>query len=366
MSLSCCTSILRVGGPSSSGSDAAISIIQSHLTKHFSSTSTPTPMPTPSLNKTSGDGGTELPLLSLSNKYFTAAIQLKSCYCLEDDKDIPNSNNHMNEKEDGIMLIFPSDNTSVDTLSSIHEEITSKIDIGDTLRLCISTTSPAATATARSTLSSKEIEALYSSRVLWCLDHGYEYIEVNVSEHGMTSGFDQREKDGFARVVEAIQGTVWSSAIMKNNKSQSRLSESTSEKKEVVVNHEKQMNIRQEKEGVASKQDDVHNILTTEATTTPTTSSPKSSHDEIYNAERDKTENEDDERKNEAVLGDIEQVMKEANRIRHESKHDNNISDEDRRQRAGEAATMLMGLLDQLGFDDDDEGQEDCSSSDDD
>ena len=40
-------------------------------------------------------------------------------------------------------------------------------------------------------------------------------MEVDLSEEGLRGGFfDVREKDGFARVVEAIGGTVWSSAVM--------------------------------------------------------------------------------------------------------------------------------------------------------
>ena len=43
-------------------------------------------------------------------------------------------------------------------------------------------------------------------------------MEVDLSEEGLRGGFDVREKDGFARVVEAIGGTVWSSAVMTDAK----------------------------------------------------------------------------------------------------------------------------------------------------
>ena len=67
--------------------------------------------------------------------------------------------------------------------------------------------------------------------------------------------------------------------------------------------------------------------------------------------------NEDDET-NEAVLNDIEKVMNEAKKIREASKH-GQLSDDDRRQRAGDAAAMLVGLLDQIGFDDGDDYDDD-------
>ena len=51
--------------------------------------------------------------------------------------------------------------------------------------------------------------------MLWCLDRGYEYVEVDVTPEGMTGGFEERDKDGYARVVEAIGTCMWSSHVMK-------------------------------------------------------------------------------------------------------------------------------------------------------
>ena len=46
--------------------------------------------------------------------------------------------------------------------------------------------------------------------------------------------------------------------------------------------------------------------------------------------------------------------MTEAKRIR-EASQSESMTDEERRQRAGDTAMRLMGLLDKLGFDDDEE-----------
>jgi hypothetical protein len=65
--------------------------------------------------------------------------------------------------------------------------------------------------------------------------------------------------------------------------------------------------------------------------------------------------------KEESVLENIEHIMEEAKRIRHSSRM-GQLSDEDRRQRAGNAAEVLMGLLDQMGiYDDVDSSDSDCS-----
>jgi len=253
-------------------------------------------------------------------------------------------------KEDGILLIFPSD-THIDSLTQIHDN-----QLGDTLRLCISTSAKPMTIT-------KEYEELYSQRVLWCLDRGYEYVEVDLSEDGLTRGFDDREKDGFARVVEAMGGTVWSSAVMGKKKN----------------NNNNQMNIAQTLLDHC-EDEDIHKTKEAKETETEETKAVKEEA-----AERNKdvqvakgrevqlvpgmepseliSEAVSEETKDEVVLDNIEGVMKEAKRIREASKN-GELSDQDRRDRAGNAAEMLMGLLDQMGFDDD-EGEGEDSSDDD-
>ena len=57
-------------------------------------------------------------------------------------------------------------------------------------------------------------EQEYTKRVLWCLDRGYEYIEVDLSP----TGHEDRDKESFPRAIEAMQGTVWSSAVMRKTK----------------------------------------------------------------------------------------------------------------------------------------------------
>ena len=46
----------------------------------------------------------------------------------------------------------------------------------------------------------------------WALDHGFEYVEANLTDPGHTS--DVREKEGVLRVVEAMESTMWSQMKM--------------------------------------------------------------------------------------------------------------------------------------------------------
>jgi hypothetical protein len=127
----------------------------------------------------------------------------------------------LSHQEDGIILVFDAlqanpdleTGTPFDVLNVLHDNSTASTDVGDLLRLCV--------AVSMGPKSPEELrgqnthEQEYSKRILWCLDRGYEYVEVDLSAEGQRTGHDERDKEGFARIIEAIQGTVWSSAVMK-------------------------------------------------------------------------------------------------------------------------------------------------------
>lgn len=50
-----------------------------------------------------------------------------------------------------------------------------------------------------------------SELLLWCLDHGFELVTADRSNLFVTWG--EREKDGLARVVEALQPTMWTGMV---------------------------------------------------------------------------------------------------------------------------------------------------------
>ena len=61
----------------------------------------------------------------------------------------------------------------------------------------------------------------------------------------------------------------------------------------------------------------------------------------------------------EKLFGQMESLLKEASQIR---KNGNNLSDEERRERAGNTALALVNLMDQFGIDDSDEGSQGSGS----
>jgi hypothetical protein len=250
-------------------------------------------------------------------------------------------------------------NTHIDTLTELHEHIISSNTIlGDTLRLCISTFVGNFAAN-----NHKSHQEEYSKRVLWCLDRGYEYVEVDLSEEGLTRGFDVREKDGFARVVEAISGTVWSSAVMKGRGGSDGCENSSKIVKEKRDGGTMANNNHNDIHGQEQPRADPcftvvsHDGGWCKEEIMQSAPSPTFTEKAAKNQMNTSCANDNED----SVLENIEQIMEEAKRIRMYSKI-GSLSDEERKNRAGNAAEILLGLLDQMGGfhdEDDDEGDED-------
>jgi hypothetical protein len=281
------------------------------------------------------DNATTEPLLTLKNKYFSAKIKLL-------DVGDPLEDHNILYKEDGVLLVFDalqcnpdlSNGTSFDELNSVHSD-----DVGgDLLRLCVGISLGDWSAEE---LRGKRHEEEYSRRILWCLDRGYEYCEVDLSKEGQERGHEERDKEGFARLIEAIQGTVWSSAIM-----QPRVKEELKDEYD-------------EQKADLTKEEDICDAAGDSSYKPPNPSMPGgpiSVHEPDGYTDEPETEEEKarrlQEQKEEKSFQDLEGLMREAARIRDMSRR-GELSDPERRQRAADAATLMLGLMDQMGLDDD-------------
>jgi len=320
-------------------------------------------------------------LLAISNRYFDATVSLTPLALLMEGSTTASTaaaastatsaapDGDEGRREDGILMVFDdASKTSFDVLDGLHGRAEATNQNGDLLRLCIGiVTNMDTNNTVRDT---KEYEAEYSRRVLWCLDHGYEFVEaVDLSPEGTTKGHDAREKDGFARVIEAIQGTVWSSAVMHNRKKQ-QLKQSYQETREeqqqqqhvsatkstyeppllstlsdIKLSDDEETKQREEQaraallkeDGIILKDDDDVAKIVDENDNTSVSGKDESL---VRNGTGEK------------LISDMEAAIKEATRIRSMSQA-GELSDKERRQRAGDAAMVLMNLMNQL---DEDEG----------
>ncbi len=289
----------------------------------------------------------------IRNKYFNANIALKNIK--EKEEKTPSDS-----KEDGIILVFDAvrsnpdfgDNegsgATFDSLESSHKEAISKNDCGDLLRLCVGVS---LSEVSPSEIRGKDHEKEFTRRILWCLDNGYEYVEADLSEEGRQKGHDDRDKDGFARVIEAIEGTVWSSAEMSASKS-TQLKDSIAESKAKIeqLKANDSSAVGEDEEGTENEYVPPDpSLLASNAKSQPD-EMPESAA-ALFGLKEGMQAMEADDMDTEKLFSQMESVLKEAAHIRKEGK---NFSDEERRERAGNAALALVNLMGQFGLDDED------------
>jgi hypothetical protein len=328
-------SILRIG-PFTDDSDCAFRLQEAILdhtkaTQPISENGRPSSPPA----KESVENAT-LNELYLSNKYFTAIISLQ---------DLQARANISNRTEDGVILVFDEYLSNLQTAASparsTFNAVTSHFEAllqqddptttpGDMLRLCVGVIlEPLHSQWSEN----KEYEAEYSRRVLWCLDHGFEYVLAEISPDAVQRGHDERDKEGFARIVEAIHGTIWSSAVTKNRKKAAAgaaiaaLSTSTTTPLS-TMDHHTAKNIR----ATAPSAELAANDNGVAATLPPPQGDPPDADA-------------------------FDEALQEARRIREVSQV-TDLSDEARRKRASDAAKLVLSMMNEMGMDDDDEEEE--------
>ncbi len=309
--------------------------------------------------------------LTISNKYFTANVIFE---------DIGATRSEFS-KEDGVILVFdalqsnpdrPSNSSTssatFDSLALAHEETENQDGAGDLLRLCVGVTltSPSRPEELRGQNAEKE----YSRRILWCLDRGYEYVEADLSQEGQMRGHDDRDKEGFARIVEAIQGTVWSSAVMSQSTSK-QLKETYQEdwNKNSQDNHSNDNDNEEEEKNPYEPPDPsmFGSFPTVENPSTATVMEEASGL--VLDPESVGPHEMAELRKdleNDQVFEKMEGLLREASRIREASKN-GEMTDQERRDRASDAAMALVNMMNHFGLDDeDDEDGSHVDSSDED
>lgn len=258
------------------------------------------------------DNSTKEKKLNLKNKYFDANVAL-----LDVGDSILNDG-----VEDGVVLVVLNGSSlAFDAITSVmakHEK--DGVIFGDTLRLCISVASGS---TETDIVNDKDYENEYSRRVLWCLDNGFEYVEkCDLSASAVTLGHDEREKEKFARIIEAFSSTVWSTAQMHTNGS-----------------------------ARSSSHTKIH-----EASSLPPNNVPDYHKEQTTNEAISQKQEHTNEGNQDEAMDNLENLMSEARAIREEATS-GRVPDGIRRQRAEDTALKMIELLDSLDFETD-EGNE--------
>ena len=273
--------------------------------------------------------------------------------------------------------------SSFDTMESIHDRAVMRRQCGELLRLCVSIGQQRVAYNNGTTqhLSDKEYEEEYSRRILWCLDHGYEYIEIpDLTD--TSQGHDVRDKDGFARLIEAISGTVWTAAIMES-KQQQKLQQSFAETRTDIQTSASPLSSQQQQQ---QQLDDVNNgyeppnpldfqsilddendqerecqareALLADCMINESTKDDAKSVNASSTTTKKTNVPPTEELQQEQAMNALEASLNEARRIRELSKA-GQLSDEERRKRATDAAMLILQTMEQMGFDDDDDDDND-------
>ena len=291
----------------------------------------------------------------VTNKYFDAQILLKAISSSNEAKDAD-----LPLKEDGIILVFDAAKSNPDlpmdaaasfgSLGMAHDKAV-QVGGGDLLRLCVGVTIGSM---AASELRGQWYEKEFARRVNWCLDRGYEYVECDLSPEAIGLGHDQRDKEGFARVVEAIGGTMWSSAIMSKAKKtvlKKSYEEETAqiERENEYVPPDPSMLLGNEE----TREEQARQAILEQSGIT---------HEEQVLLDGGENVNPDQsqqqrEREQERMFDNLESALRQASSIREMSRAED-LSDDHRRARAGDAANLLMTLMQQVGMDDETDEEE--------
>lgn len=333
------TSVLRIGP---TDNNASAELLRTALLSHFETEEEPN-------------------MLTISNRYFVARIRLEEMLA-----DQTTTATEVLQKEDGVILVFDamrsnpdiiggtSSASSFDALTVVHNRAQEAEQCGELVRLCVGVSIGQ---NAPSELRGEKHEDEYSRRVLWCLDRGYEYVEADLSERGQLTGHQERDKDGFARIVEAISGTMWSSAVMGASKKEILKQSYEKEKESLKETNESNPYIPPDPSLLATDSGTIQD--TSKAIQSSLVGVGESKFDSGVVFEDSGTASEQ-----ERVMENLEGILKEAARIREASKS-GELSDEERRKRATDAASLMMDLMNQLDMDDDDSGIVDSSDEED-
>lgn len=327
-----CHSIVRIG-PLNSKDGCYTTQLRSSLLNYFATSSS---------SNDGADAKNDLHRLAISNRYFDASVVFAGLNESTDGIISPAKST----VEDGVILVFdssPSASKDVcfDSLNKVHDDAEKSTDLGDLLRLCVGVSfgpSPLADGT-------KASEEEYSRRVLWCLDRGYEYVEADMSPIGIESGHNDRDKEGFARIIEAVSSCMWSSRVMKKRAVVSTTSAT-------AVNNDTEKN----------------NANTDDATKSDPNSDAEREKAAVANLmegvdkDIDSKNATDEIRQQEMAFHELERVIADARNIR-ESSQNESMSDEERRKRAGDTALRMMELFDKLGLGDDEEDSDETEAS---
>jgi len=256
----------------------------------------------------------------ISTKYYNANVTINR-YVIDDNN---NDISSLKEKcEAMIVLLNDKDNNSNSDLLSIVKCDNDDDDDLIATKLLVN-------------IKYNDICNDISSLVLWSVDNGYEYIDIDSNDSSSISIIsDSREKEGFPRLIEALEATMWSSLQMKD-----KVITTTSSITSEILISEQTSTIKEEQ------------IVSSEEKTNREYKIHMDSNNKLI------LEVEDDIDEEDVFYKNFSDVIEKAKDIRAQVLS-GNLSDKERRDNAAAIALQLAKMIDLNDDDDDDDDDDD-------
>jgi len=269
----------------------------------------------------------------INTKYYEANININSYIFNNNDNSNDNDILLLIEKcEALIILMNDNDNNDNNNILSLIKNNIDKNDITTKLLVNIKYN------------NSINDNIDVSSLILWSIDNNYEYIDIDCNDiNNIIITNDSREKEGFPRLIEALESTMWSSMQRKDRSSLSISSSSITTTTTATTD----------------------NLIIEETFTNETEQNTKKEYkihmdsNDKFVLEVDNTNDVDDDDNDEDVFyKNFSEVIEKAKDVRAQVLA-GNISDQERRENAAKIALQLAKMIELDGDDDDDYDNDD-------
>jgi hypothetical protein len=276
-------------------------------------------------------------VLTLDNKYYTADISL-----VEMDSSGYSEGNSaytLSEETEGYINLLTWKEASDESLSTAllaHGKQAQEIDVTIRILVIYGNTDDC------DAYGNEVSEDRLSILLLWCLDHGFEMIHIDMATSQVYLTKDEREKEGLPRLIESLASHTWRTMVFKESSSGGGRA-ATSEDSVFQLNTSSRAATEVEaasEEGEAKKEGDKNPFLEKML---------KEEDEETYAQMRAREQAEDDQA--ETVMMDM--IMK-AKQMR-EAVDAGTLSDADRRE---QAASMAMKFAEMMALGEDESSDE--------
>mmetsp|Transcript_11182 Transcript_11182/g.17026 ORF Transcript_11182/g.17026 Transcript_11182/m.17026 type:complete len:324 (+) Transcript_11182:34-1005(+) len=275
-----------------------------------------------------GDSQSDNITFSIANKYFDAdlILSLQSSHTSEEYRDIVS-------QAECCILTAPHDEVIDDSISTVSSHA---VENGIDVRMFVA---------IKDKDNGETVERHRHERLMWSLDNGFEYLEIDVSNP--VEGHQLREKEGLPRLMEALNSNMWRS-MKKKTSGVAQVDKTVFRMPAVETPSEKPDDTRTEKEDCKPNRNHEASASAVESQEGCASAAAEKESGPDFMDIIQGTIPMNNEDKDDKMWNDFSNVISQARQMREQAVK-GNISDEDRRAKAAELAMQFCAMMD---FDD--------------